>query len=36
LTHELRIDEPRRAKGAPSANLDAYRAELLTQLGVRV
>ena len=36
LTHQLRIDEPRRAKGAPSANLDAYRAELLTQLGVRV
>jgi sulfonate transport system ATP-binding protein len=36
LTHELRVDEPRRAQGTPSANHDAYRAELLRQLGVGV
>ena len=34
LTHTLRIDEPRRAPGHPSANHDRYRTELLTELGV--
>jgi sulfonate transport system ATP-binding protein len=34
LTHTLRIDEPRRAPGNPSANHDRYRTELLTELGV--
>jgi sulfonate transport system ATP-binding protein len=36
LTHTLRIEEPRRAPGDPSANVDRYRAELLTELGVRI
>jgi sulfonate transport system ATP-binding protein len=35
LTHTLLIDEPRRAPGNSSPHLDRYRAELLTQLGVR-
>ena len=35
LTHTLRIDEPRRKPGDPSAHLERYRAELLAELGVR-
>jgi sulfonate transport system ATP-binding protein len=35
LTHALRIDEPRRKPGDPSAHLERYRAELLAELGVR-
>jgi sulfonate transport system ATP-binding protein len=36
LTHTVRIEEPRRAPGDRSADVDRYRAELLTELGVRI
>jgi sulfonate transport system ATP-binding protein len=36
LTHTLRIEEPRRSPGHPSAGVARYRAELLTELGVRI